>query len=146
MVNIRNVALSAYRSALADGTSGGFSKTQSLKKIEKPGKSDFAQAVDSEIRRQRMDDPISASRAQEIAAQYMKVEKPLSETVTDSLKKVNDLQTEKNMMIEEFASGRTQNVHELMISLQKAGLAMRMTSAVRNKVMQAYRELAQMQF
>ncbi|UIJ39480.1 flagellar hook-basal body complex protein FliE [Desulfobaculum bizertense] len=93
-----------------------------------------------------MDDPISASRAQEIAAQYMKVEKPLSETVTDSLKKVNDLQTEKNMMIEEFASGRTQNVHELMISLQKAGLAMRMTSAVRNKVMQAYRELAQMQF
>lgn len=146
MVNIRNVALSAYRSALADGTSGGFSKTQSLKKTEKPGKSDFAQAVDSEIRRQRMDDPISASRAQEIAAQYMKVEKPLSATVTDSLKKVNDLQAEKNMMIEEFASGRTQNVHELMISLQKAGLAMRMTSAVRNKVMQAYRELAQMQF
>ena len=45
-----------------------------------------------------------------------------------------------------FASGKTQNVHELMISLQKAGLAMDMTSAVRNKVMNAYQELMRIQF
>jgi flagellar hook-basal body complex protein FliE len=30
-----------------------------------------------------------------------------------------------------------------MISLQKAGLAMKMTSAVRNKAMEAYKELMQ---
>jgi flagellar hook-basal body complex protein FliE len=33
-----------------------------------------------------------------------------------------------------------------MISLQKAGLAMDMTAAVRNKVMQAYQELMRLQF
>ena len=69
-----------------------------------------------------------------------------AETIEESLAKVNDMQTEKGRMIQDFASGKSQNVHELMISLQKAGLAMDMTSAVRNKVMQAYQELMRMQF
>lgn len=67
-------------------------------------------------------------------------------TLKDSLTQVNDLQAQKADMIEEFASGEKQNVHELMISLQKAGVAMRMTSAVRNKVMEAYKQLSKMHF
>jgi flagellar hook-basal body complex protein FliE len=62
------------------------------------------------------------------------------------LEKVNNLQTERSNMVTSFASGETQNVHELMISMQKAGLAMNMTAAVRNKVMEAYKELTRMQF
>ena len=69
-----------------------------------------------------------------------------TETLNDSLKKVNDLETEKRHMITSFASGETQNVHELMITLQKAGLAMNMTAAVRNKVLEAYKELSRVQF
>ncbi len=63
-----------------------------------------------------------------------------------SLGKVNDLQTERSAMITSFASGENQNVHELMIAMQKASLAMNMTAAVRNKVMDAYKELSRMQF
>lgn len=66
--------------------------------------------------------------------------------IADSLKTVNDLQSRKHTMVQEFASGEKENVHELMITLQKAGLAMRMTSAVRNKVMEAYKELSHMSF
>lgn len=69
-----------------------------------------------------------------------------TETLQSSLKSVNDLQSEKNTMIESFASGETQNVHELMITMQKAGLAVNLTSAVRNKVLEAYRELTRLQF
>ena len=69
-----------------------------------------------------------------------------SSMLGSSLEKVNNLQQEKNTMIQAFASGETQNVHELMITLQKAGLAMNMTTAVRNKVIEAYRELTRMQF
>lgn len=69
-----------------------------------------------------------------------------AQTIEDSLSKVNAMQAEKAQMVEEFASGKNQNVHELMISLQKAGLAIDMTSAVRNKVMQAYQELMRLQF
>ncbi len=71
---------------------------------------------------------------------------PFTETVRSSLGKVNDLQQQKNSMIQSFASGEIQNVHELMISLQKASLAVNMTAAVRNKVMEAYRELSRIQF
>lgn len=69
-----------------------------------------------------------------------------SQTLTDSLTAVNDLQSQKSSMIESFASGETQNVHELMITMQKAGLAVNLTSAVRNKVLEAYRELSKLQF
>ncbi|WP_264983334.1 flagellar hook-basal body complex protein FliE [Pseudodesulfovibrio portus] len=68
------------------------------------------------------------------------------DTLKDSLKSVNDMQTEKRVLIEEFASGKTQNVHELMISMQKAGMAMQMTGAVRSKIMQSYKEIMQMSF
>ncbi|WP_029456831.1 flagellar hook-basal body complex protein FliE [Solidesulfovibrio alcoholivorans] len=64
----------------------------------------------------------------------------------DSLKTVNDMQNQKSDMVESFASGQTQNVHELMINLQKAGLAMQMTTTVRGKVLEAYKELVKMQF
>ncbi|MDR3045841.1 MAG: flagellar hook-basal body complex protein FliE [Desulfovibrio sp.] len=72
--------------------------------------------------------------------------KSFTNTLSESLTKVNDMQTEKANMIQAFASGETQNVHELMITLQKAGLAVNMTSAVRNKVMEAYKELSRIQF
>lgn len=73
-------------------------------------------------------------------------ETSFAETLQDSLASVNDLQSTKAQMIKSFASGETQNVHELMITLQKAGLAVNMTSAVRNKVLEAYRELSRLQF
>jgi flagellar hook-basal body complex protein FliE len=64
----------------------------------------------------------------------------------DSLKQVNDMQNTKLDMVQAFASGQSENVHELMINLQKAGLAMQMTTAVRGKVLDAYKELVKMQF
>ena len=73
-------------------------------------------------------------------------ENEFSKVLKDSLKKVNDLQGERSRMITSFASGENQNVHELMIAMQKASLAMNMTAAVRNKVMEAYKELSRMQF
>jgi len=69
-----------------------------------------------------------------------------AETITDSLKSVNDMQAEKSQAIEAFASGENQNVHELMITLQKAGVTMSMTSAVRGKVMEAYKEMMHISF
>jgi len=69
-----------------------------------------------------------------------------TQTLADSLTKVNQMEIEKESMVTAFASGENQNVHEVMISLQKAGLAMSVTSAVRNKIMDAYKELMRMSF
>ena len=69
-----------------------------------------------------------------------------AETLSDSLNRVNELQTEKANAIDAFASGRNQNVHELMITMQKSSMAMKLTTAVRSKVLEAYKELTKMQF
>jgi len=66
----------------------------------------------------------------------------LKHTVVD----VNAEQLKKDRMVTAFATGENQNVHELMIQLQKAGVAMSMTSAVRGKVLDMYRELVKMPF
>ena len=44
-----------------------------------------------------------------------------------------------------FALGETESTHDLMISLQKASTALQYTVAVRDKFVQAYREIMQMQ-
>jgi flagellar hook-basal body complex protein FliE len=94
-----------------------------------------------DIRRRTVDTKVSES--------LKKPQAPVTsfqDTLKSSLVKVNDLQETKEVMIEEFASGKTQNVHELMISMQKAGMAMQMTGAVRSKIMSAYKEIMQMPF
>lgn len=73
-------------------------------------------------------------------------ESDFGEVLKGSLEKVNTLQSERSKLVTSFAAGENQNVHELMIAMQKAGLAMNMTSAVRNKVIEAYKELSRMQF
>lgn len=73
-------------------------------------------------------------------------ERGFMETLQNSVAEVNAEQIKKDRMVESFATGENQNVHELMIQLQKAGVAMSMTSSVRNKVMDMYRELVKMPF
>lgn len=69
-----------------------------------------------------------------------------STTLKGSLEKVKDLQSNADSMVKSFAAGETENVHELMISLQKASMAMSLTSAVRGKVLSAYQEIMRMPF
>jgi len=73
-------------------------------------------------------------------------ERGFMDALKNSVSEVNAEQLKKDQMVESFATGENQNVHELMIQLQKAGLAMNMTSTVRNKVMDMYRELVKMPF
>lgn len=44
-----------------------------------------------------------------------------------------------------FALGETENTHDLTIALQKASTALQYTVAIRDKFMEAYKELMQMQ-
>ena len=66
-------------------------------------------------------------------------------TLTASLDKVNDLQKEADKAIEDFAVGKTRNIHETMIAVNKADLAFRLTMQVRNKIVEAYQEVMRTQ-
>jgi len=68
-----------------------------------------------------------------------------SDTLAESLDKVNDLQKEADKAIEDFATGKTRNIHETMIAVNKADLAFRLTMQVRNKIVEAYQEVMRTQ-
>ena len=68
-----------------------------------------------------------------------------ADTLAQSLDKVNTLQKEADVAIQDFATGDTRNIHETMIAVGKADLAFRLTMQVRNKMVEAYQEVMRLQ-
>ena len=71
--------------------------------------------------------------------------KTFTQTLADSLDRVNDIQKDADSAIEDLVSGKSQNIHETMIAVGKADIAFRMTMQVRNKIVEAYQEVLRMQ-
>jgi flagellar hook-basal body complex protein FliE len=58
---------------------------------------------------------------------------------------VVDLENQSQQKIDRFLRGEDQELHDLMLSTQRAGMAFDMLLQVRNKVVQAYQEVMRMQ-
>ena len=62
-----------------------------------------------------------------------------------SLERVDGLQHEADAAARAFALGQAPSVHDTMITMEKADLSLRLTTKVRNKVVEAYQEIMRMQ-
>ena len=67
------------------------------------------------------------------------------EMLSQSIGKVNAMQTEANVAMEKLASGESQNLHETLLAVEKAEIAFKTMNQVRSKVIDAYREIMKMQ-
>jgi len=65
--------------------------------------------------------------------------------LTESLEKANELQTEADRAIQRLVTGQTQNVAEVFTTVRKAEVAFSLLMEIRNKLMDAYQEIRQMQ-
>lgn len=65
-------------------------------------------------------------------------------TLIESLHEVNKLQLEADKSMQDYATGKTQSIHDVMISISKADIAFRLTMQIRNKIVEAYQEIARM--
>ncbi|MCM1568777.1 MAG: flagellar hook-basal body complex protein FliE [Roseburia sp.] len=63
----------------------------------------------------------------------------------DNIKTTNSYLSDAEDEKIRFALGETENAHDLSIALQKASATLQYTVAVRDKLLEAYRELMQMQ-
>jgi flagellar hook-basal body complex protein FliE len=63
----------------------------------------------------------------------------------DSLKQVNSMQQEANRAVENLMTGGSSNPAEVLTAVQKADVAFRMMMQVRNKVVQAYQDIKDIQ-
>lgn len=60
------------------------------------------------------------------------------DVLVNSLEEVNRLQADANVAFENLATGKTQNVTEVLGAVQKADLAFKTLMQIRNKLVEAY--------
>lgn len=63
----------------------------------------------------------------------------------DNINNTNSLLSDAENAEISFAMGETESTHDLMIALQKAQTALQYTVAVRDRFLEAYKEIMQMQ-
>ena len=68
-----------------------------------------------------------------------------SKVIKGAINRVNTLDREANRSVVDLLQGKA-DIHETMIALQKADISMRLLLTIRNKVIEAYREIMRMPF
>lgn len=68
-----------------------------------------------------------------------------ADVIKQAVKRVNDMEQEADQSIQHLVTGKA-GIHETMIALQKADISLRLLLQIRNKAMDAYREVMRMQF
>ncbi|MCG8648708.1 MAG: flagellar hook-basal body complex protein FliE [Pirellulales bacterium] len=68
-----------------------------------------------------------------------------SDLLAQQVRNVNTMQTDANEMVHSMLTGGEVNEAEVLTAVQKADLAFRMLLQVRNKLIEAYREVQQIQ-
>ncbi len=68
-----------------------------------------------------------------------------SDMLKSSIGKVNEMQTQADTAIGELVAGRTKNIHETMLAIERADTSLKLAMQVRNKILDAYREIMRMQ-
>jgi flagellar hook-basal body complex protein FliE len=68
-----------------------------------------------------------------------------ADTLKSAIDNVNQLQKSSDKAAQDLATGRTDNVADVMIATEKADIALRVMVQVRNKIIDAYQEIMKMQ-
>ncbi len=66
------------------------------------------------------------------------------DNLKEALGNVNESIQQADKATQNFATGKAQNLHDVMIAMEKADLSLRTLTAVRGKVMDAYHEIMKM--
>ncbi|NGP87405.1 flagellar hook-basal body complex protein FliE [Fodinibius halophilus] len=65
--------------------------------------------------------------------------------LTDAINSVDETMKTSDKEVQKFISGESDNVHDVMISMQRAKLSFDLMVEVRNKAVETYQEVSRMQ-
>lgn len=68
-----------------------------------------------------------------------------SDILKNSVEKVNTMQAQADESIANLVAGRTKNIHETMLAIERADSSLKLMMQVRNKILDAYKEIMRMQ-
>lgn len=63
----------------------------------------------------------------------------------NAINETNALQKSADVKVQELATGKTTNIPEVMMQVEKADIALRLMTQVRNKIIDAYHDIMKMQ-
>jgi flagellar hook-basal body complex protein FliE len=67
------------------------------------------------------------------------------DVMKQAINRVNDMQIHADQSVQQLVKGQA-GIHETMIAMQKADISFRLLLQIRNKAMDAYREIMRMPF
>ena len=67
------------------------------------------------------------------------------DTLKESIQQIDRVQTQADQAVSDLVAGRTQNLHQTMIAIEKADLSFQLMMQIRNKIVSAYEEIQRMQ-
>ena len=70
--------------------------------------------------------------------------KTFTEMLKDSMDQVNTQQFQADEAIKELVGGRSKNIHETMLTIERADTSLKLMMQVRNKILDAYKEVMRM--
>lgn len=80
-----------------------------------------------------------------VASEVNKAKTDFSEVIAATIKQVNDAQNAGDQSIQDLQSGNAEHLHEVMLSVEKADISLKMMVQLRNKTLSAYDEIMRMQ-
>lgn len=68
-----------------------------------------------------------------------------ADSLKQSVNKVNEMQVTANNKVEALVTGESTNIHDTLVAVEKADIALKLMTQVRNKIIDAYQEVMKMQ-
>jgi flagellar hook-basal body complex protein FliE len=68
------------------------------------------------------------------------------DTLKDSFDQVQQAQSDADQKVSDLVTGKGEDIHSAMTAVEKADLSFELVMQVRNKIVQAYQQVSQIQF
>lgn len=93
----------------------------------------------------RATDSIAQNRANNSEGLSKKSATPFSEVMSNAVDGVNSLQLQAEQKSADYIAGKTDDVHDVTISMQRAKLSFELMMEIRNKLLDTYKEVSRIQ-
>lgn len=84
-------------------------------------------------------------RRREVVPDTEAEERTFGDMLGDAINSVDDAKKTADQNVEDFVAGKTENVHDVMLSMEKADVSFQLMLEIRNRAVEAYQELSRMQ-
>ncbi|WP_188205801.1 flagellar hook-basal body complex protein FliE [Alkalibacillus aidingensis] len=100
-------------------------------------------AINNQLFTQALNQPTNNNRAQQVTPN--EAHQSFANTLKNAINEVNKTQHESNVKTEQLINGEAKDLHDVMITAEKAGVTLQTATEIQNKAIEAYREVMRMQ-